>query len=216
MKLYIITLMALLISADISAQVLTYDQKRLNKYAKKLARQELYESLIKVDELSKIMAYSITLSLKYIPVLSFIVGPRGVEYDSTKNFVEYLIPNENFAIELAILTRQKKFHGTINCFDKVNFSSCEVCNYNYSVKEGPNFYNYEMKQNWKEISKRKYSLLFTIKNFRSSIWIIEKKQVFVFDTEQKMFYKPDDYIKTHCSAKQIRDMAEGKSVQFCN
>jgi hypothetical protein len=216
MKKFIVIILCMLSTYESLGQSFLKDQKHLKGNAKRRARKELLKSVTHEGWMSKFEAHALNGTLKPIPVLSFTISPEAVKYDSTKKIAEYLLPNSYFPIEFAILMKKGKFYATLNCYNNVNYLSCEVCNYDDEIEEKDNYYSYEIKKALAQISKRKYSLLFTVKYVRGCIWFVENGNIFIFETKERKFYHPDDFIKTHCSAQVIRGIALGKPARFCN
>ncbi|WP_291200385.1 hypothetical protein [Dyadobacter sp.] len=198
------------------AQSIINHQKQLLAMAKRKSRKELIRSLAHDETMTKFEIYSLLTSLKRIPILSFSIAPGAASYDSTKKISDYLELNEAFPIESSILLKKNKFYATLDCYDNVNYSSCEPCNYDDSVEEKKDYYNYEIKKIYDTIKKRKYSLLFKVQHFREAIWFIENKEVKIYSTRDKLVYDPDEYIKKRCSVESVRNLALGKLHSFCD
>ncbi|WP_439555238.1 hypothetical protein [Dyadobacter sp.] len=212
----VLTILIILISSYVAlSQSIFSNTKKINKMARRSAKKELLRSVTSDEWMSKFEAYSLIATLKFIPVISMVLTPEAVKYDSSKKIIDYLEPHISFPFEFAILLRNNRFHGTLDCFNKINFASCKVCNYDDSMEEKEYHYNFEVKRTLSILSKRKYKLLFTVKYFRSSIWFVENNRIFLFDTREKKFYDPDEYIKDHCSVEKVRQMAAEKPIQFC-
>lgn len=212
----IILLLMLFVSVDINAQDVISKQKSLNKIGIKQARKELFRSLTCDGWMSNLEARTLILGAKFIPVLSVVINSRAIEYSFGKKIADYLEFNDDFPFEFAILLNRRKFAGTIDCFNRVNYADCKPCNYDDEVEEKKDHYNYEIREAYKIIVKRKPSLVFTVKYFRSSIWFIENGRAVLYNMDDHKIYDPDVYIRTNCSEDHIKNMAMNKSIKFCN
>lgn len=216
MKIYIITLLLALAFTNTIAQIPVGQGNQNIKFLKKRIRRELRKSLIQEDAMSKFEIYSLIMTLKPIPVMSYEVSEQASEYDSTKKIVDYLRPNDMFPFQSAMFLKKKKFHATLDCFNAVYYIDCEPCNYDDSAEEKDYSRNYEEKKIFNAIKNRKYTLLFKVRYFRDAVWFVEKKGVKIYSPQDKLIYDPDEYIKKRCSVETIRNLALGKLHSFCD
>lgn len=154
------------------------------------------------------------MKLKIIPIHSFIIDPRAIEYDSTKKIAQYLKSNDIFPFEYAMLFKNKSLHATLDCSDIVNYVRCEICNYDGSSEAKINHSKYEIERFLDTISIQKITFLFTVQFFKNAIWFVEKKEIKVYCTEHKIVHDPDEFIAKHYSIETVRDWAQGKLGSF--
>lgn len=216
MKIYIIVLLLVLAFTNTIAQMTIGPGKQNIKFSKKRIRRELRRSLMQEDVMSKFEIYSLIMTLKPIPVMSYEVSEQASEYDSTKKIVDYLRPNDMFPFQSAIFLKKKKFHATLDCFNTIYYADCEPCSYDDSAEEQDYYHNYEEKKIFNAIKNKKYTLLFKVRYFRDAVWFIEKKEVKIYCPQDKVVYDPDEYIKKRCSVETIRNLALGKLHSFCD
>ncbi|OJV19708.1 MAG: hypothetical protein BGO21_21845 [Dyadobacter sp. 50-39] len=216
MKTTLVSILCLVLVQSCIAQDFLEIQKKLNATAKRRIRKELIRSLTHNNWMTRPEAYALKTTVKIIPVLSFTITPKAIEYDSTKKIIQYIQPNENFPFEFAIFSKKNKFQATLNCFNIIYYSDCGPCNYNDFIEEKDRDYNYEIQVFFNTIQVKKCSLLFTVQFFRNAIWFIQSNNIMIYSIENRSIYSPDEFISKHCSIKTIRDLSQGKLNSFCN
>ena len=159
MKTFII-ITHLLAAANISfTQFLFRLQTQLSQISKRKIKKELIKSLIHEKSMTKIAAFGQMMKLKIIPIHSFIIDPRAIEYDSTKKIAQYLKSNDMFPFEYAILFKNKNLHAALDCSDIVNYVRCEICNYDDSSEAEINHSKYKIEKFLNTTSVQKNHIL---------------------------------------------------------
>mgnify|MGYP000954796148 CR=1 FL=1 len=216
MKTILVSILCLVLVQNCIAQDFLAIQKKLNATAKRRIRKELIRSLTHNNWMTRPEAYAIRTTVKIIPVLSFTITPKAIEYDSTKKNNSIYTTKRKLPIRICNILQKNKFQATLNCSNIIYYSDCAPCNYNDVIEEKGRDYNYEMQVFFNTIQVRKCSLLFTVQFFRNAIWFIQSNDIMVYSIENRSIYSPDEFISKYCSIKTVRDLSQGKLNSFCN
>ncbi|WP_345240091.1 hypothetical protein [Nibrella saemangeumensis] len=214
-KLAILFLTTCLFANSFGQRVLP-NQRQITRYCKKLAKKEFINLWKEGEEVSWLKAYLEASQLTFVPLPSFFISKEAAGYDSSQHIVDYLVPNEEHPIEAALLFRNGRFDGTVDCFDAVFHRDTTPCHIDPSQEDHIRFANYTLKRGYELLARRRVSFLFSVRHIRNCFWFVERNKVFLLDLNDGKVYDPDEYIKLKCSADLIRDMATGKLGQICN
>lgn len=215
----IITLIIILLLLGIHpmmAQFFDNNFTKIIKNNKKLAKCILLSRECNtIDE--KIYFWQHSQELDYLPVSSFIISEKAISYDSTKSIIDFIVFNKKNPLQEFYTFKNGSYEGVKSLFNDVYFNGKGFSSgYDTSKVFLHQHYNTSMYNMLQELKKYNFDFLFAVKYFRNTIWFVENKKIYLIDDKDLKIYNPDDYIRQKCSVQQIRNMAAGKNIKFCD
>lgn len=217
----LVTYMLLTSSTGIGQDFIT-NPTRVQKKAKKMARNQFMRAWQEQEEVSKLAAKREAENRAFIPVSSFVISSDAVNYDYSKSIIHYLEPNTKFPLAMSFVLKKEfffkqKIDAVIDCYHPIAYEDTDLCAYQEDIIEGDKRdFGDMIYKAYSALSNRKYDFLFVVKKIRGCIWVVENKKVSLYNMNDYKFYDPDEFIRMKCSDEMIREFAAGKSPQLCN
>lgn len=220
-KLFIVLLFFFIIHSSFG-QLFNYDLKELNDRSITCAKKILKKKCRKDRHWRKFGSPRRQFgkidvdSLQYLPVTLFYISKKAIAYDSTKNIIAYLQYKKRHPVLGFVTYRGNNFEGLLDWSSWIHGDLHLDCAY-FTIHNSSFFdkeplligIEYLKKQN------RQIEFLFGVKYFVSSLWFVEKEQVYVLNLNDMQIYDPDEFIKIKCYKGFVKDIAEGGQIQ-CN